>query len=217
MLRILFRKELTLELRRKSVISGLILYLVSVSFICYVSLGLQNTLSPLVWSSLFWITMLFTAVNTVAKSFISEKKGIDIYSYFIASPEAIILSKILYNFLVLLFLSSLCFALFSLFLSNPILDLLVFGFLLLLMSLGFSVTLTLLSSISSKAGNSNILMAVLSFPIVISMLVLAIKVTKNCIDGLDRSASLDELVTLAAINCLLGALSFLLFPYIWRS
>ncbi len=60
-------------------------------------------------------------------------------------------------------------------------------------------------------------MAVLSFPVVVSILLLAIRATKNCIDGLDPSVSYDELVTLFAINCLVGAVSYLLFPYIWRS
>jgi heme exporter protein B len=60
-------------------------------------------------------------------------------------------------------------------------------------------------------------MAVLSFPVVISILLLAIKVTKNCLDGLDRSVSWGELAMLAAINCLVAAVSYLLFPYIWRS
>ncbi len=218
MLSVLIIKELTLELRRKSVISGLVLYLVSISFICYITFSLkQNQITPLVWSALFWIAMLFTAVNTVAKSFIGEKKGSEIYLYSIANPESIILSKIIYNFFVTLTLSFICFALFALFLKNPIDDNLLFTLLLALMAFGFSATLSLLSSISAKANNSNILMAVLSFPVIISTLLIAIKVTKNCIDGLEWAASADELITLGAINCLLTALSFLLFPYIWRS
>lgn len=214
----LFLKELTLEIRRKSVISGLVLYLVSITFICYITFSLkQNQITPLVWSALFWIALLFTAVNTVAKSFIGEKKGSEIYIFSIASPEAIILSKIVYNFLVTLLLSFLSYLLFSLFLKTPIEDTGTFSLLIVLMALSFSVSLTLLSSISAKANNSNILMAVLSFPILISTLLLAVKVTKNCIDDLEWAASTDEILTLAAINCLLGAVSFLLFPYIWRS
>jgi len=52
---------------------------------------------------------------------------------------------------------------------------------------------------------------------VISILLVAIKISKNCIDGLGWDASWDELLTLAAINCLVSAMSYLLFPYIWRS
>ena len=214
----LLQKELTLEIRRKSVLAGLIIYLVSISFICYLTFSLkQNQITPLVWSALFWIALLFTAVNTVAKSFIGEKKGAEIYLYSIAHPEALITAKILYNFLVIGVLSFLCVTLFFLFLNNPIEDYFVFTLLIILMAFSFASSLTLLSSIAAKANNSNILMAVLSFPILISILLLAVKVTKNCIDGLEFDASADELTVLLAINCLLGASSFLLFPYIWRS
>jgi heme exporter protein B len=109
------------------------------------------------------------------------------------------------------------FILFVLFLGNPIDDQLVFGMAILMTSMGFGSSLTLLSSIAAKANNSTILMAVLSFPIVISILLMAIKISKNCIDGLGLDASLDELAILFAINCLVTALSYLLFPYIWRS
>lgn len=218
MISALFRKEFTLELRRKSVVSGLMLYLFSTAFICYLTFILrQNLVTPLVWSALFWITILFTAVNSVAKSFIGEKKGRDMYYYSIANPTSIILSKIVYNFLLCGFLSAVGYVLFVLFLGNPIEDKFIFGILILLTAMGFASSLTLLSSIAAKANNSSILMAVLSFPIVISILLMAIKVTKNCIDGLGWDASWDEMLTLMAINCLVTALSYLLFPYIWRS
>jgi heme exporter protein B len=214
----LIQKEFVLELRRKSVLSGLVLYLFSTVFIYYLTFSLrQNLINPLVWSALFWVTILFSSVNTVAKSFIGEKKGQEIYFYSLTNPESIILSKLIYNFLLCALLSYSGFTLFILFINNPIADTLVFALTILLATWGFSSSLTLLSGIAAKANNSNILMAVLSFPVVISILLLVIKITKNCIDGLDRSVSYDELLTLLAINCLVTAVSYLLFPYIWRS
>ncbi len=214
----LIQKEFVLELRRKSVISGLALYLFSTVFIYYLTFNLrQNLINPLVWSALFWVTILFSSVNTIAKSFIGEKRGQEIYFYSLTSPESIIFSKLLYNFLLSTVLSFAGFGLFILFINNPIADNFIFALTILLTSWGFSSSLTLLSSIAAKANNSNILMTVLSFPIVISILLLAIKITKNCIDELDRSTSYDELLTLLAINCLVTAMSYLLFPYIWRS
>lgn len=199
-------------------ISGLALYLFSTAFIYYLTFSLhQNLINPLTWSALFWVTMLFTAVNTVAKSFIDEKKGKEIYYYSIASPESIILSKIIYNFLLCLLLAITGYVLFIIFLKNPIEDIIIFVLTMILSCLGFATSLTLLSGIASKANNSSIIMAVLSFPIIMSILLMAIRVTKNCIDGLDRSASMDELMTLGAINLLAAAVSYLLFPYIWRS
>lgn len=214
----LLAKEFTLEFRRKSVIAGILLYLSSTVFICYVTFALRvNQITPLVWSALFWLTILFTAINSVAKSFIGEKKGKDIYLYSLASPEAIIIAKMIYNTILCIFLSLTSFALFAIFLHNPLQDWLLFVLTLVLTSGAFSGTLTILSGIASRAGNSNVLMAVLSFPVVISVLLLAVKITKNCIDGLDRSISQPDILTLIAINCLVAASSYLLFPYIWRT
>lgn len=217
-LKTLIRKEFTLELRRKSVISGLMLYLFSTAFICYLTFSLrQNQITPLVWSALFWITILFTVINSVAKSFIGEKKGREIYLYSIAAPESIILSKIIYNAALTTLLAFTGFLVFIVLLKNPVIDLMYFLLILFLGSIGFASSLTLLSGIAAKANNSQILMTVLSFPVVISVLLITVKVTKNCIDGLDRSISTNDVITLVAINCLVTAASYLLFPYIWRS
>lgn len=214
----LLKKEFTLELRRKAVISGISLYLFSLTFICYLTFSLrQNAISEATWSALFWLAILFSVVNSIAKSFIGEKKGLFIYYYSLISPQAIISAKIVYNTLLCLVLSFAGYFLFSIFMQDPVQDKLLFTLTLLLTSWGFSASLSLISGIASKANNSNILMAVLSFPVVIAILLMAIKITKNVLDGLDRSVSTDELLNLLAINCILTALGYLLFPYIWRS
>jgi heme exporter protein B len=217
-IKILLLKEFTLELRRKSVISGIGLYLLSLIFICYLTFSLRQTeISEATWSVLFWLVILFSVINSVAKSFIGEKKGLSIYYYAVASAEAIIISKIIYNTALCLLLSLAGYLFFVVLIQDPIHDTSIFLLTLFLTSIGFSASLSLISSISAKANNSNILMAVLSFPVVIGVLSMAIKITKNVIDGLDPSASYDELLNLTAINCILAGLAYLLFPYIWRS
>lgn len=214
----LIRKEFTLELRRKSVISGIGLYLFSLTFICYITFSLRQTaINVVTWSALYWLTILFSVINSVAKSFIGEKNGVFIYLYSMASPHLVILSKIIYNSILCLFLSLAGFLLFSVFLGEAVQDHLTFISTLLLSSIGFSASLSLISGIASKANNSAVLMTVLSFPVVISILLLSIKITKNVIDGLERSASTDELLNLLGINLISVVLAYLLFPYIWRS
>jgi heme exporter protein B len=218
MLKALLLKEFRLELRRKSVISGIGLYLLSLIFVCYLTFNLQlNMISAGTWSALFWLTILFSVINSVAKSFIGEKKGLELYYYTIADPRVIIVSKIIYNSALCFFLSVAGYLLFYLFIQNPVKDNLTFLATLFLTSTGFASALSLISAIASKTSNSNILMAVLSFPIVISILLMAIRITKNVLDGIDRTASYDELLNLLAINCILAGLAYLLFPYIWRS
>lgn len=214
----LIQKEFTLELRRNAVISGIGLYLFSLIFICYLTFSLrQNSINEATWSALFWLALLFSVINSVAKSFIGERKGLFVYYYSLASPQAIILSKIIYNTILCLVLSIVAYLLFSTFIGNPVKDTGLFVLTLFLTSVGFSSALSLISGIASKANNSNILMAVLSFPVIIALLLMAIKITKNILDGLERSASTDELLNLIAINSILTVLAYILFPYIWRS
>ncbi len=214
----LLSKEWRLELRRLSVLSGLGLYLVSVVFIIYLTFALrQNLITPPVWSALFWIAMLFTIMNSVAKSFIGERIGRDIYYYSIASPGSIIFSKIIYNFLLCSFMSAAGLLLFTAFLGSPISDITLFATLIFLAALAFSGSLTLLSAIASRTSAAHVVMAVMGFPVIISILLIAVRVTRRAIDGLDRSLSLNDLLMLGAINCIVVAMSYLLFPYIWRS
>jgi heme exporter protein B len=215
---VLLRKEFTLELRRKSVISGIGLYLFSLVFICYITFNLrQNVISPATWSALFWLVILFSAVNTVAKTFIGEKPGALVYLYTTASAHEIIISRIIYNFILCLLLALVGYGLFALFIGNPVVDQGIFLAGLALACLGFSASLSLISGIAAKARNSHVLMAVLSFPVLIGILLMVIRITKNALDGLEGSASRDEMLNLLGINVISGALSYLLFPYIWRS
>ncbi len=218
MIKALLAKEFALELRRKSIIAGIGLYLFSVVFICYITFSLrQNVINAATWSALFWLTILFSVVNGIAKSFIGEKQGLNTYYYTLASPQAIILSKVLYNILFSIALSLSAYLLFVVFIGNPIQDSVIFLSTLVLSSIGFASSLSLISALAAKANNSNILMAVLSFPVLISILLMSIRITKNALDGIERAASYDELLNLLAINCIATALAYLLFPYIWRS
>ncbi len=86
----------------------------------------------------------------------------------------------------------------------------------LLGSISFASVFTMISGIASKANNSGALMAVLSFPVIIPLLIVLIKFSKNAMDGLDRSVSLNEIAVLLAINAAVIAVSLLLFPFLWR-
>lgn len=190
----------------------------STIFICYLSFNVRsNQLNVVTWNALFWIIIMFASINAVAKSFIQEKQERLLYYYTIISPQALILARIVYNALLLILVALLGFFFYSLILGNPVINIWLFLGIILLASIGFSSTLTLISAIASKAGNNQTLMAVLGFPIILPMLLMVIKVSKNAIDGLALSASFDELITLLAINIIVGAVSFLLFPYLWRS
>lgn len=209
----LIRKDMVLEWRSKYAINGIVLYVVSTVFVCYQAF---KSVDPTTWNALFWIILLFASINAINKSFVQESHGRQLYYYTIASAQAVILSKILYNMLIMLLLSSIAYLVYSVIFHNPLGDPLLYLAAVALGAIGFAAVFTMVAAISSKAGNNSTLMAILSFPIIIPLLLVLIKLSKNAMDGLERSASYDELVVLGAINIITVAISLLLFPYLWR-
>ena len=217
----LFKKEIKIEWRSKYAFNGVLLYVVSTVFICYISFNLNAGFKdaksyPIVCNVLFWIIMLFASVNAIAKSFMQESKGRTLYYYAIASPQAIILSKLLYNIILMALLSVLALLVYQLFFTNPIGDPLYYFLAVLLGSISFSTTFTMISAIASKAGNNGTLMAILSFPVIIPVILVLIRLSKNAIDGIERGASYYNIGVLLAINAIVISTSMLLFPYLWR-
>jgi len=217
----LFKKEILLEWRSKYAFNGVLLYVVSTVFVCYISFSLTpgfvgSTGYPVVWNVLFWIIMLFASVNAIAKSFLQENRGRLLYYYSIASPQAIILSKTIYNILLMSLLSILALLVYLLFFTNTIGDPLFYFLSVLLGSISFSTVFTMISAIASKAGNNGTLMAILSFPVIIPIILLLIRISKSAMDGLERSLNYGNISVLCLINVIVVATSLLLFPYLWR-
>src|ERR1700712_1939473 len=217
----LFKKEILLEWRSKYAFNGVLLYVVSTVFICYISFNLNPGFTgsksyPLVWNVLFWIIMLFASVNAIAKSFMQESKSRLLYYYSIASPQAIILSKTIYNILLMALLSVLALLIYLIFFNNNLGDPLYYFLTVFLGSLSFSTVFTMISGIASKAGNNGTLMAILSFPVIIPIILVLIRLSKAAMDGLERSINYGNIGVLCAINVIVIATSLLLFPYLWR-
>lgn len=214
----LVKKELLIELRMKYALSGMVLYLVSSVFLGYITFNLGKVpINIPTWNVLFWIIMLFVATNSIAKSFIQESRERQLYYYTIASPQSVIISKIIFNSLLMIFLVLAGFLIYAILLGYPVADPVLFTVNLLMGAIGFSTSFTMISSIASKASNSGTLMAVLGFPIIIPMLLLLIKISNSAIEGLERSTAYDELITLTAIIIISITTSVILFPYLWRS
>jgi heme exporter protein B len=213
----IFWHEVHLEWREKHALNGLLLYLVSTIMVVYLGFRFKaSTLHPIVWNVIFWIILLFGAVNSISKSFGAERQRKTLYYYTLVSPETLILGKIFYNIglLGVIYLFSLFF--YSILLGNPTKDFFLFLVCLALGASNFSLTLTLIAGIASQAKQNTTIMSVLSFPLVIPALLMLIRLSQNAIDGLDWSVSYDEILMLLALNLISLVLSYILFPFLWR-
>lgn len=218
LIKILFLHEFRMDMRNKSSLFATLLYTICAIFVCFLSFGAkQGNLHILVWNALFWIISLFSCMNAMTRNMAKESENQALYYYQIVSPQTFIVAKMAYNLLFLTFLGFLSFLFQSLVLGNQIQDNLLYLFAIIISMVGFSCILTLVSSIASKAKNNTTLMAVLSLPILIPLLLLAIKLSKNAIDGLELASCTDEIITILAIDAITMALAFLLYPFLWKN
>ncbi|MBA2744906.1 MAG: heme exporter protein CcmB [Flavisolibacter sp.] len=208
----LFKKDLLLEVRQQYAFYGIILYVGATVFVLFMAL---ETPESRVWNGLFWIIQLFISINAVAKSFLQEGRGRMLYYYSIASPQEFILSKLLFNSLLMLVMSLISFILFAIFLGYPVVRSGQFIGIVFLGSWCLSLVFSVLAAIAAKAQQNAAIMAILGFPILIPQLLVLMKISGTMF-SMSVAVPLAN-VLLLVISCVLVILlAIILFPFLWK-
>lgn len=206
--------EARLEWKNKQSITALLIYSLASIFVTY--LAFQQTIDLTTWNSLFWLIMLFASTNAIAKSFLQDSKGLQLFYYSMLSPKQLILAKIIYNLALLSGLSLINFFIFQIVFPINIDQLGQYLLSILLGSIGLSTVLTMVAGIVSKANNNAALLAILGFPLLFPLLSIIIQCSMNAINGFDWLVNQQLFIVLISLNLITVLLSYLLFPYLWR-
>lgn len=207
----LFKKDLLLEIRQQYSFYGVLLYIGATIFVLY--MVIENPEGN-VWNGLFWVIQLFICINAVAKSFLQESRGRMLYFYSIAGPRDFILAKLLFNSLLMLLMSLLSLALYSLFLGNPVERAGTFIGLVSLGGWSLSLVFTFLAAIAAKAQQNAAIMAVLGFPIIIPQLLLLMSLSNDAFT--ETSVPMTTVLLLIAVDLMVILLAVILFPFLWK-
>lgn len=210
----LIRKDLAIDWRQQNPITGILLYLGSTIFATY--MAFKGYVTVEVWNAVFWIILLFTAINAVAKSFIQEEKRAHYY-YFTCKPQEIIVAKLIYSFIYLWVISLISLGLYVVLLGNPLTNISLYLLNLTLGCLGLSSAFTMVSAIAFRTSNRSVMMAVLGFPVIIPVLILSISNGYKILDGYILMQIQGNLATLFSVDVIIIALTFILFPFTWKS
>ena len=206
--------DVRLNWRERYALYSLLLYVLCTSYIAYLSFeGIINERS---WIALFWIIVLFAAMNASLQSFKRELNYQALFFYTIARPRAIIIAKIIYNSGLLILLNLLSYIIYSTFLGNPISNTISFVLCIVLGSSAIASLLTLIAAIASKINNGGGIMTILSMPLLFPLLINLIKTSEICIDENEFYQIDNQILFLFLLNIVTVLLSYLLFPYLWR-
>ncbi|WP_420576941.1 heme exporter protein CcmB [Ekhidna sp.] len=210
----LIKKDFFVDWRQQNPISGILLYLASTIFATY--MAFKGFVSMEVWNALFWIILLFTAINAISKSFIQEERRTHYY-FFLCRPAEIIQAKLIYSFLYLTGIAFISLIIYVVLMGNPIINYPLFILNLFLGCLGLSSAFTMVSSIAFRSTNRSIMMAVLGFPVIIPVLILAISNSFKILDSYVFTQIQGNIITLFSVDVIIIALTFVLFPFTWKS
>lgn len=210
-------KDFRMEWRQKHAIGSVFLYVIASIFVAY--MGFKQIVNISTWNALFWIIVLFAAFNASYRSFSQESTGRKIYLFTLASPQAVIIAKMIYNSVLLTLMVFSSALIYSFMLGTQALespDMGAFSLALFLGAIGLSFVLTLIAAIASQSDNNLGLMAILGLPVILPLLLVLIRLSKNALDGIAWSVNDTYAWQLLALSVLSLALSYILFPYLWR-
>jgi heme exporter protein B len=215
-----FRKDVRAELRTRYALNALALF--AVSTVVAISLGVgpltRSPDLPLIHAALLWIAILFAAFTGLARAFVQEEEARTAAALRLAAPPtAVYLGKLLFNLLLLLLLDALTAVLFVILLRVQIGNMGLFVALLLAGSLGLVAATTLIAAIIARASVKGALFAVLSFPLLAPLLVVAIKGTALALEGAGWDRGAAPLQVLLAYAVAMFVASLFLFGSVWEA
>lgn len=209
----LFRWELTTEWRNRYALGSVLLYVVTSTVVIYFAV---RQFSAMTFNAVFWVVLFFGATVACGRSFLREGGRRHFYYYTLAAPEALLVSKIAYNTLIIWLISGLTWALLGFFAAeNYVFETGYFILALLLGGLGLAAVLTFVAALAARAGGSGTLMAVLSFPLVIPLLFLLVNGGAYAV-GLTSGTENSYLLLTGALDLIALAVGLVLFPFVWR-
>ena len=208
------RLNIKLEWRKRQSILAILIYVLTTTYLSY--LVFNGDVSQETWNSLFWIVLIFAAIQAAFRSFQNEADRRFLLYFGMVKPQALILGKILYNFIYLAIIGLFTFGLFLFFMGSDVEDPLAFISLLLIACSGFAAILTFVSGISAKAGDNPALPAILSIPLLFPQVLALSSISVRALTGFSWSVNGPIVLVLLLLTLISTLLSYVLFAYLWR-
>ena len=202
-----------MEWRQKHTLFGVLLYVGATVFVIYMMSGQPESRT---WNALFWITQLFVAVNSVAKSFLQEHPHRYRYYFTLVKPATFLLAKMVYSILIMFIMSLVSLLLYYIMLGWPLVQGSLFILITMVGSLSLSAVFTFLSAIAARANQNAALMAILGFPLVTPVLMILSKLALKALEPVYMPGWSSLALVLLSLDVLVIFLGIILFPFLWQ-
>ena len=162
--------------------------------------------------------MLFAASVGLGRAFVGEvERGTDVFLRLHATPGAVYAGKLLFTLVLTLALGAVACGAFLVVLGVQVEAPGLLALTVVLGGAGLAGATTLLSALVARAQGGVTLLPVLLFPLLVPLLLSAVRLTRASLGGgvgwMDAS---DGLTTLASFAVVVVAAATLLFDYVWH-
>ena len=211
-----FAKDTRSEYRTRYAVNALLLFaLVTLTALSFSTGGAG--LTPLLAAVFYWIIVFFSALSSLSQTFVKEvETKTAMFLRLTAPDDAVFLGKWGFNLILIVLLEIVLTPLFVIMLNIDIARWGLWIATTLLGAVGIVSTATLIGALIAAAGVRGALFSVLSFPVLLPLLVVLIRVTEICFGGGQASALQDSFAVLGAYAVISTTAGWLLFPFIWR-
>jgi heme exporter protein B len=216
-----FVKDLRSELRTRYALNTLVLFAASAAVAVSLGvgfIGLRRTEEALlIQAALLWIALLFAALNGLSRGFVHEEETRTITALRLAAPPiAVYLGKLLFNLVLLAILDIVTTILFIILVRVEVGSPLAFVLVLSAGGVGLATATTILAAIIARASFKSALFAVLAFPLLVPVLIIAIQSTARALDTGGVVAVLPAVQFLLAYALATFVASLMLFRFVWE-
>jgi len=210
-------KDFVTELKTRELLSAMFIFALLVILIFIFSINLSIVKASEVGPGILWVAFLFAGTIGLNRSFMLEKENGCLMGLMLvpADRTAIYFGKLISNLIFLSIMELFILPIFMIFFNVDLLShlgpLLVVVF---LGTLGFCALGTLLSSLSSNLKTREIMLPILLYPLLIPIIIAAVRMTGQILDGVALSDMMKWIGLTASFDIIYIGVSILTIDHI---
>jgi heme exporter protein B len=208
-------KDLATELRSRELISAMLVFALLVILIFNFAIELQPNLRSTITPGVLWVTFAFAGTLGLNRSMAVEKDRGCLDGLLLAPVDrsAIYFGKALSNLAFMLIVAIVVLPTYSVLYNINVFNT---GLLLVIFlgSVGYVAVGTLLSSMAVQTRTRDVLLPVLLFPVIVPVLLAAVKASGGFLQNLPMSEIWPWLNILIAYDVIFTAIAYMVFDYV---
>jgi len=208
-------KDMAAELRSRELLSGMLVFALLVILIFNFALELDLATRQTVTSGVLWVTFAFAGTLGLNRSMAVERDRGCLDGLLLAPVDrsALYFGKALGNLAFMLIVEAIVLPAYSILYSVNLFHPGLIG-VVLLGSIGYAAVGTLLASMAVQARTRDVLLPILLFPVVLPVLISAVKATNAVLLGLEAAELWPWLNLLIAYDVIFTSAAFMLFDFV---